>query len=374
MPIIGLTTQTQAGAGLPIVARLYKGSEKQEMQRGGRTVETVGKDLDYFRVEFEPQFAHLAELWNEMYGPEPREFAPIFLASSTVDEAFSTWKEEWGAAGTLLHRCDGEQQVQHWNAAAGVYSKARIACASPVNPATGAPTNPQCKCKSVGRLSVVLPEFVQESGVLGYVSIVTHSLNDILTVYRYLSDIQRLYGRLTGVPFVFGRADKEVSAPKQVKRDGGYVVDGRMKTTKSLFYIHVAPDFARQQMLIGITGAGAAAGLPSGQAEMVDGETGEIISVDEARQLLGSGGGSRRIGDTPVVEVVTPADAPRQPDAWTQFWDAWKRAGFAVDDKAAKAQILGIQTTYGQDAAEMMTRLNAYLERQKREVTDEPAG
>lgn len=338
MPIIGLTTQTQAGAGLPTIARLYKGSEKQVIERGGRQVETTGRDLDYFRAEFEPQFAHLAPLWVEMYGSEPREFAPVFLAASTVAEAFATWKEEWGGAGTLLHRCDGKEQVRRWDAAAGAYSSEPTACAAP-----------QCGCKAVGRLSIVLPDFVQESGVLGYVSIVTHAINDILTVYRYLSDIQRLYGRLTGVPFVFGRAAKEVSVPKQVKRDGGYVVEGRMKTTKSLFYIHVAPEFARQQMLLPLTETVAA--LPSRAVETVDAETGEIVSANE-----------------PAPAALVPK---RQND-WTAFWTAWRDAGFALGDKESMQTVLGVGSTYGQDPAVMLERLETYLKAQQEGRAYEP--
>lgn len=234
MPIVGLTTKTEFGAGLPLIARLYKGEEKPEGSN------RPGKDLDYFRVEFEPQFADLLPIWQEMYGNEPDEFGRVFLAASTVDEAFSSWKEEWTAT-TMLHRCDGEYQKNWYNAAAQMYSTAKIACASK--------DEHPCGCKAVGRLNLILPDFIEAVGVLGYVSISTHSLNDILTVYRYLADIERIAGKLTGVPFVFGRAAREISAPKQVKKNGAYVNEGRIKVNKSLFYLHVASDFTQQHLL-----------------------------------------------------------------------------------------------------------------------------
>lgn len=288
MPIKGLTTEVQIGSGLPQIARLYKGSEKPEDGR------RPGKDLDYFRVEFEPQYEHLRPIWEEMYGEEPTEFEPVMLVAPTVDEAFSSWKEEWNASQTLLHRCDGESQVKWWSESNQMSMTAKKACE--VNDKDHA-----CGCKATGRLSIILPDFIAATGMLGYVSVSTHSLYDILTVHRYLSDIQRMMGRLTGIPFVFGRAAKEISAPKQVKRASGYVNEGRIKVTKSLFYLHVNSEFTQSTILPLITTAPTLPSLPAPQTPQID--------VEEAKKKLGTGVASdRRMGGYVPDEAAVEAD------------------------------------------------------------------
>lgn len=240
MPIVGLTNERlSVGSGLPLIAKLFKGGEKPENGR------RPGADLEYFRVEFDPQFAHLAPVFAEMYGEQPTEFSPIYLMAKTTDDAFASWKEEWDGSGGLLHRCNGVQQV-NWRGADGQTCEGTKPCAAP-----------SCKCKPIGRLKFLLPEFIDATGVLGYISVNTHSVNDILTIHRYLADIERLYGTLTQVPFVFGRASREVSAPRQVKQaNGSYANDGRIKTVKSLFYIHAHPSFTQQHLLPALAGNG----------------------------------------------------------------------------------------------------------------------
>lgn len=270
MPIKGLTDETSIGSGLPIIARLYKGEEKPE---GGNR---PGKDLDYFRVEFEPQFEYLRKDWEALYGEHPREFPRAYFAAPTVDEAFQAWKEEWTAT-VLLHRCDGESQVQWWDANAGAYFRSKKPCAAP-----------QCGCKATGRLNLILPDFLEVTGILGYIALTTHSVNDILTLYRYLNDIQRMYGQLNGVPFVFGRAKRVISVPKKDKNANGR--GDRMRTSKSLLYIHVTGDFALNRLLPAM--ASAAPITPALSESAIDAETG--------RKLLGQGNGARRIGgETP---------------------------------------------------------------------------
>lgn len=236
MPIVGLTDGSAVGDGLPLIAKLYKGGAKPTDGR------KPGADLDYFRVEFEPQFENCRSIWTELYGERPTEFAPIHLVATSANEAFVNWQEEWDGSGGLVHRCDGQAQAA-WRGQDGQTQRGQKACAAP-----------SCRCKPVGRLKFLLPEFVDAAGVLGYVSVSTHSVNDILTVYRYLADIEKLYGTLRGIPFVFGRAPKEVSAPKQVKTANGYAVEGRIKTQKSLFYIHADAIFTQTHLLPALAG------------------------------------------------------------------------------------------------------------------------
>jgi hypothetical protein len=299
MPIKGISDGSALGAGLPRIATLYKGAEKPEDGR------RPGADLDYFRVEFEPQYEHLRPLWEELYGPKPTQFERVYLTAGTVEEAFSSWKEEWNASQTLLHRCDGEHQVQWYNADIHMQMRAKIACVSPANE-HGIVEKPQCGCKSTGRLNMMLPEFIELTGAFGYVTVTTHSLNDILTVYRYLSDIQRMYSTLTGIPFVFGRAKKEVSAPKTSKTGER---TGRIKVTKSLFFLHVSGEFAQQRLLPVLSGAMSAPALPAPVPAL------PTIDVEKAKNRLGNGNHKRRMGasaGTNGEEKTTWIDTPER--------------------------------------------------------------
>lgn len=264
MPIKGLTDQKSitAGSGLPIVGRLYKGGEK--------TAKAPGKDLDYFRVEFEPQFKHLQSVWDDLYGAEPTEFR-VFLTAPTTDQAFPTWMEEWNASG-LLHRCDGEHQHAHMEQ--GQISRERIACAA------------KCQCTRVGRLYMLLPDFVEASGALGLFVISTHSINDIITIHRYLSTMENMAGRLSGIPFTFGRAERDVSMPSYKDKTM------RSKQKKSMLYIHVDEDFTRNKLLP-VLGGQQPAGLPAPQMQLTSGqtidvETGEIFDDEPLEPTPGN--------------------------------------------------------------------------------------
>lgn len=287
MPIVNLTKSSEVGSGLPRIAKLHKGEKKTEANR-------PGKDLDYFRVEFEPEFAHLRDDWEELYGDKPEGFEQVFMTYGTVDEAFASWKEEWNSSATMLHRCDGEHQAVWYSQAAQAYSTSKEKCAA-VGP------NP-CACKNVGRLNLLIPEFIQSTGILGYVMVETHSINDILTVYRTLADVQRINTTLLGVPFSLGRATKKISAPK-MERGGNK--NGRIKVNKSLFYLHVDPDFTRETLLPRLASSGGF--LSAHQPQLAVPELPKL-EVGTARGLLNSGAGQRRLGATEI-----PFELPPQP-------------------------------------------------------------
>jgi hypothetical protein len=242
MPIRGLTDSNAQtfGAGFPRIATLYKGDEKPE--EGNRP----GKDLYHFRIEFEPEFEYLREDWYEMYTETPEEFPAVFLAQSEVDEAFSTWKEEWNASQTLLRRCDGEHQKVHYDQKTGIHNTWKADCLTPIPPTP--PAEPMCKCKLVGRLNLIFPEFIELTGVLGYVTMATHSIHDLMTLHRYLTDLFKIQGNLMGIPLVFGRAIREISTPvtdnKTGKRTGA-----RRKVKKSLLYLRATADYTKQVLL-----------------------------------------------------------------------------------------------------------------------------
>ena len=337
MPIKGLTDQSIAGGGLPCLAKLFKGGAKRERTNNkGEKYLIFGEDLDYFRVEFAPEFEGLRELWGEMYGNEPDSFENVLLAAPKTDDAFVCWKEEYDGAGTLIHRCDGENQALHFDRTTGRHCHFAKSCA--------ANDTPPCKCVHTGRLNLMLTDFVDASGVLGYVSITTHSLNDILTLTRYLRDIEALYGSLWGVPFTFGRAARQLSAPdtdSTGKRTGK-----RRKVNKSLMYLYVRPDFTQRVLLPALVSTmlpASASNAPMlGTGDV--GESSNIVSLptDQARKVLGGGGGPRRIG-----ERVTPSGS-----AWTDteilaFNTRWRNDGITDKEQLAALGVSGLREWKG---------------------------
>lgn len=224
MPIKGLTTDTQTSltTALPLLATLRKGAPRPA--DGKRP----GADLDYFRADFAPEYEHLAPIWTELYGPKPDKLPGVYLMAETPDEAFPTWLEEWSAT-KLLHRCDGEMQHRHYNQQTGEYSDEPRKCAAPA-----------CKCQRVGRLYLLIPEFVEATGMLGTVKLLTSSIHDILSIHNYLTFAYRTLGTLHGVKFEIGRVMREVTVPMN---------DKRAKVKKSLIYMTIAPDFMQTVML-----------------------------------------------------------------------------------------------------------------------------
>lgn len=214
MPIRGITqdlNKIRTNSDLPIIARLYKGAPKGPKR--------PGKDLDHFRVEFTDLAPpSLAASWQQLYGEQPTEFERVFLIGATVAEAFPTWMEEWSGSQTCQHRCDGHTQVLHFGDHG--YSDEPVPCVAPA-----------CKCSKVGRLTFVLYDLTMEARVFGAVRLVTHSYHDIVNLHGLLAWVERRHGSLDGVPFVLGRADREVSTP---------MGDGkRALTTKSLLYLRL---------------------------------------------------------------------------------------------------------------------------------------
>lgn len=226
MPIKALVKQdVRFGAGLPRLAKLKKGAPKTESG--------FGADLDHFRIAFEaPYSADPANLsvWTQLYGEKPAVFNHVFLLGRTTDEVFSAWYENYGAGAVLKARCDGETRVRSYDDKTARWSDAPAPCTCDPETRT---------CKQVGRLNFIPYEFVRATGLLGYVTLETHSLYDIIALTNHVRDIFQLYGTVTGIPFVLGRADRQVSTRYGNKR---------RQATKSLVYLHPARQFAAEQL------------------------------------------------------------------------------------------------------------------------------
>lgn len=323
MPIKGLISdQPTLREGLPLIARLRKGDEKPE--KGNRP----GKDLDYFRIDFEPQFAEYAELFNELYGDQPDYFTNVHVVGETVDEAFDYWMEDYNTSGTLLHRCDGEIEYRWYDPTTTFHHNGERQCAK--NPEN---TRPECSCSKVGRLSVIFKDFTAITGVFGYFLISTGSINDIVMVYNTLRMAERLAAKanhsLSAVPFHFGRVPHEISAPTQEKgKDGQYKrTNKRIKVTKSLFFLHADPEYNKAVLLPALVNAPA---LPAPQNEAAEQPALPSVTGEQAIRRLGNGrsqGKSRRIGASTEDDKPTIIEGKFEPPANAKYdLEALKKA------------------------------------------------
>lgn len=324
MPIKGLTDKgsIEIGGGLPRIAKLFKGDKRPE--NGNRP----GKDLDWFRVEFEPEYAYLAPVWEEMYGNQPDTFDHVFLAADSVDDAFSTWLEEWSASG-LKHRCDGEGQVLWWDEDTKFMMRARIDCEAPA-----------CECKRIGRINLIFSQFVDATGVLGYIAVNTHSVHDIIRIYRYLADIERLNGKLTGIPFIFGRVKRSITRPvTEKKANGDYERTGaRARTEKSLIYLDIMPEFMKTRLLPSLKAQPALpASLDMEDYGPEDDEDTKMLLDGSAKPRFAKRPERRRIGAPVEVEDEQLTGEWTEPEFKTRLVvEVFKKDARAMNDTLAE--------------------------------------
>lgn len=266
MPIRGLTDQV--APRFPRLGKLRKGAEKPE--QGNKP----GADLDYFRFDGEPE---IAGAFTAAYGNAPRSLS-VFLPYATPDECFQAWKEKW-AAGGLVHRCDG-QTMQIWRTPDGRYSREPKACDG--------------GCDEVGRLEVILPDLIR-AGHVGYVTLETHGINDMLGIQATLNAAYTARRDLRGIEFVLRRIEREISTPGQNGQ--------RVRRKKWIVELTPAPRWAQVQLAMAQS---AALALPE-PAETVDGTTGEIVEPQAQPAPAGL--------PAPATTPSAPAPAPVKANA-----------------------------------------------------------
>lgn len=233
-PVVGLTDTIVPS--LPRIGQLRKGAKAE----GG-----IGREIEWFR--FVGDEATTAA-FNEAYEAQPRFLAPVFLPYRTPDENFAVWKEAWGKSG-LMHRCDGQMTtiIRKGN----TYSRTPEKCPG--------------DCDLVGRLTVILPG-LWKAGHVGYVTVNTGAVNDVLQIMALLKTIYESRQDLRGIAFQLRRVQREVSAPKPNSTE-------RMRVKKWLVQLEVAPDWARLQLQM----AERAAKMIEAPAPRVVEATGEIV-------------------------------------------------------------------------------------------------
>lgn len=212
MAIKGLTDRD--APRFPRIGFLRKGGPKRKNANGK---EIMGLDLEYFRFDSDDAEANAA--FVEVYGEKPKQ-VNVFFPWPTVDQNFQAWKEAY-TASALQHRCDGETCVL-WLGPDGEYH-------TDPKPCPGG-------CKEIGYLSVIIPEL----GRMAYVTVLTHSINDIMELQSNLEAYELLGGQLRGVPFVLRRIERRISTP-----DGR---GGRARRSKWLMHLETKPEWTRLKL------------------------------------------------------------------------------------------------------------------------------
>lgn len=276
MTIKGLTNTS---ASFPRIGKLRKGDVK--------SAKAPGRDLPYFRFDSSDQKA--VNDFEAAYGEQPTKVNVLF-PHPTVERNFQTAMEAYGAGG-IERRCDretiGGQRVD------GRFSYCRAQC-----------RYPQCECKEVGRLQIIIPELKR----FAYVTAETHSINDIVNLTQQLQAIEMTFGRLNGVPLVLRRRPEQVSVP----------LKGGNRTRKEMWMlsVEVSPEWAGLQLeaqkvaalqqakvySLEPVGSSAQAALPSAS---------EVI---KSAELVDEFGGDR----TPIDYLST--------DLWINIQKAFKQA------------------------------------------------
>lgn len=207
MAIQGITDRA---AAFPEIAQIRKGAPKTDPKK-------PGPDLDYFR--FVTPDASLQSAFAAAFGDKPQEIRFI-SPFNTSAEVFEAWREEY-TASSLKHRCDGVTVVRS-QLPNGTYTDVPKPCPG--------------GCKQVGRLKIVVPLLKR----LGFVTVHTTSIWDILTIHQNLTALEMLRGSLRGIPLILRRVKRAISTPSGNGQ--------RARREKWLLTIEAAPDWVALEL------------------------------------------------------------------------------------------------------------------------------
>lgn len=202
MPIEGLLAEEDR-LSFPEIGHIRKGAPKTEKGY-------VGRELPYFRVEFNEGEEEAARLFHEAYGDEPTEIE-VFFPFNEIDRFWDYWKEAY-TAGALIHRCNGscvQYEIDPQSGEVLVFNWRSVETGERV------PCDGSAGCKPVGRLKVIIPALRR----LAYLTVHTTSIHDICNITTQLRTYQQMAdGHLVGIPFVLRRVPKEISTWDEEKK------------------------------------------------------------------------------------------------------------------------------------------------------------
>jgi hypothetical protein len=266
--IRGLTDREER---FPEIGQIRKGSKKDANGQ-------MGKDLTYFRVEFDEKEVETIAAFTKLFGDKPTELL-VMLAFNDIDRVWDAWYEAY-TAGRLVARADGEfytfrvdtktNEVLTRNGndpipftkddVVGYYTNQKSGKQVPI------------KCKPVGRLRVVVPAL----GRLAYLTVMTTSIHDIINLSGQIQALAMFNGgRIAGIPLILKRRPKEISCPRP---DGT-----RARYSKWMLSIEADPEWVAKSlpaMQALSLPEGATAYLPAGTKNITQGQD-QDFSEDE---------------------------------------------------------------------------------------------
>lgn len=222
MSIKGLTDRDLA---FPQIGNVRKGGKKD--------TNAPGRDLTYFRIEFDEKEVEAIKAFNAAYPEKPTEIN-ILLPFNEIEKTWDPYCEAY-TAGRMVARSDGEYFLFLVDLATG-----ELLVRDGINVRTGKPEphrevigkagKSDIKCRPVGRLKVIIPELRR----LAYLVVHTTSVTDIRNISEQLEAIRTINGgRIQGIPLVLKRRPREISVPKP---DGSHV-----RMTKWMLSIEADP-------------------------------------------------------------------------------------------------------------------------------------
>lgn len=247
MPIKGITN---TGTGFPEIGRIRLGAPKGE---GGQ----IGKDLNYFRVELDPNDDHFAEsqaILDQKYGHEPKNL-DIFLPFDEVERCWDANYEAY-TASQLVALSDGEYFQFLRDPKTGkvlvkngrdVKTNQPVSCdiTQPVGFYDGKADGGKKTVKKpimlepYGRLRCMLPALQR----LAHLTMVTSSWNNIRQIDAQLHTLHYInQGKLVGVPMILRRRLTKLTIPAE--KEGGKP----RRVPKWLVSIEAHPDWVKKMI------------------------------------------------------------------------------------------------------------------------------
>ena len=255
MSIKGLTDR---GMSFPEIGTIRKGAPKPDNGKG------PGRDLKYFRIEFDEREVDARNKFLGIYGTEPTEIN-VVLMFNDIERMWDAWYEAY-TAGRMVARADGEKYIYLVNDKGEVKVKNGLPY-TPFNENDivgtwkNSNTNKQEKvtCKPVGRLKVVIPDLQR----MVYMTVLTGSIHDIINISNQLEALKHINdGQIAGIPLVLRRRPKKISTPRP---DGT-----RARYEKWMLSIEADPEWVKRKIVqvkhLALPGNGLVL-LPEGEQE-----------------------------------------------------------------------------------------------------------
>lgn len=233
MSIKGLTDRNLA---FPEIGQIRKGAPKNE--KGW-----VGKELPYFRVEFDEKETSSAAEFIRVYTDKPSEIGIVFPFNE-IERVWDAWLECY-TAGRMVARSDGDRYLYLVDTKTSEIiikdgKEVKTGAMRPYvegQPAGFDDNGKPLFCKPTGRLKVVVPELRR----LAYLTVHTTSVHDIVNISSQLEAIRQVNGgQIAGVPLVLRRRPREISTPTKEGK--------RVRMTKYLVSIEADPQWVKAKL------------------------------------------------------------------------------------------------------------------------------